>query len=140
MRTNLPINQKKQFKYSITFSSWDEDSLEAGETNDRGFEVKDDTDTIGEILYLANDRYGIYYPLSFGGWESTEPEQDTDYWEKGINKYYTLHITNTDGTDITQEENDFITFLLSNGRYEINKFREYAIGGIVGGAIAVGIG
>lgn len=140
MKNNLPISQDKEFKYSITFSSWDEESLEAGETNDIGFEVQEDSDTIGEILSLANERYGIYYPLSFGIWESTEPEEDKDFFEKGIRKYYTLHITNEDGTEISQEENDFITFLLSNGRYEIDKFSEYAIGGIVGGAIAVGVG
>lgn len=140
MKNNLPINKDKQFKYSITFSSWDEESLEAGQTDDLGFEIKDDVNNIGEILHLANDRYGIYYPLTFGGWESTEPEENTDYFERGINKYYTLHVKNVDGTDISQEENDFITFLLSDGRYEINKFRDYAVGGVVIGAIAVGIG
>jgi len=140
MENNLPISQNKEFKYSITYSSWNEEDLEAGDTNNRGYEVKDDIDTIGDILHLANDRYGIYYPMSWGGWESTEPQEDTDYIEKGIRKYYTLHITNVDGTDISQEENDFITFLLSNGRYEINKFREYSVGGVVIGSIAVGIG
>jgi hypothetical protein len=140
MRNNLPISPKKKFKYSITFQSFDEESLEAGDSFDRGFEVQDDTDTIGDILYKANTTYGIYYPLSFGGWESTEPDEDRDFWEKGIRKYYFLHITNEDGTEISQEENDFITFLLSDGRYEIDKFRDYAVGGIVLGAVALGVG
>jgi hypothetical protein len=140
MRNDLPISPKKKFKYSITFQSFDEESLEAGDSFDRGFEVQDDTDTIGDILYKANTTYGIYYPLSFGGWESTEPDEDRDFWEKGIRKYYFLHITNEDGTEISQEENDFITFLLSDGRYEIDKFRDYAVGGIVLGAVALGVG
>jgi hypothetical protein len=140
MRNDLPISGKKKFKYSITFTSWDEESLEMGETDNRGYEIEDDIDAIGDILYKANTTYGIYYPLSFGGWESTEPEEDRDFWEKGIRKYYALHITNEDGTEISQEENDFITYLLSDGRYEIDKFRDYAVGGIVLGSIALGVG
>jgi hypothetical protein len=79
-------------------------------------------------------------PVSFGTWESTEPEQDRDFFEKGIRKYYALHLTNEDGTEISQEENDFISFLLSDGHYEIDKFRDYAVGGIVLGSIALGVG
>jgi hypothetical protein len=140
MINELPISPKKNFKYSITFQSWDEESLEIGETDDKGYEVEETTDTIGEILYEANTTYGIYMPVSFGYWESTEPEENRDFFEKGIRKYYALHITNEDGTDISQEESDFISFLLSDGRYEIDKFREYAVGGIVLGSIALGVG
>lgn len=130
---NLPINSDKKFKYSITFSNWDNESLEIGETDDKGFEYQDEIDNIGEILYLANDQYGIDTPTSFGSWESSQPKEDADFYEKGINKYYTLHIHNLDGSDISQEENDFISFLLSDGRLEINKFREYAVGGLLQG-------
>ncbi len=130
---NIPINSDKKFKYSITFSNWDNESLEIGETDDKGFEYQDEIDAIGEILYLANDQYGIDTPTSFGSWESSQPKEDADFYEKGINKYYTLHIHNLDGSDISQEENDFISFLLSDGRLEINKFREYAVGGLLQG-------
>jgi hypothetical protein len=140
MRNDLPISPNKKFKYSISFESWDEESLEAGQSDVRGYEIEGDIDTIGDILNKANTTYGIYYPLSFGGWESTEPEEDRDFWEKGIHKYYALHITNEDGTQISQEESDFISFLLSDGRYEIDKFRDYAVGGIVLGAVALGVG
>ena len=68
MRNNLPISPKKKFKYSITFQSFDEESLEIGETDDKGYEVEETTDTIGEILYEANTTYGIYMPVSFGIW------------------------------------------------------------------------
>ena len=140
MRNDLPISPKKKFKYSISFESWDEESLEAGQSDVRGYEVEDDTDFIGDILYKANTTYGIYMPVSFGTWESTEPNEDRDFWEKGIRKYYALHITNEDGTEISQEESDFISFLLSDGHYEIDKFRDYAVGGIVLGSIALGVG
>jgi hypothetical protein len=140
MRNDLPISPKKKFKYSISFESFDEESLEAGQSDVRGFEIQNDTDAIGDILMLANTTYGIYMPVSFGTWESTEPIENTDFWERGIRKYYALHLTNEDGTEISQEENDFISFLLSDGRYEIDKFSNYAVGGIVIGSVVLGIG
>jgi hypothetical protein len=140
MRNDLPISPNKNFKYSISVESWDEDSLEVGETDDRGYVVEDAVEEIGDILLQANTTYGIYMPFAFGRWESTQPDEDADFYEKGISKFYTLYITNEDGSEITDEENDFITFLLSDGRYEINKFRDYAVGGIVLGAIALGVG
>lgn len=140
MKNDLPISPNKKFKYSITFQSWDEESLEIGETDDKGFDVENEVESIGDILYSANTTYGIYYPVSFGIWESTEPVEDSKFYEKGIRTYYSLHISNEDGTPISEEENSFITFLLSDGRYEIDKFREFAIGGIVLGSIALGVG
>ena len=140
MINNLPISPNKKFKYSITFQSFNEESLEAGDSLDNGYEIEQTIDLIGDILYEANTRYGIYMPVSFGTWESTEPEQDRDFFEKGISKYYALHLTNEDGTEISKEESDFISFLLSDGRYEIDKFRDYAVGGIVLGAIVLGVG
>ena len=136
----LPINENKKFKYSIYFQSFDEESLEAGSSLESGYEKIESVDTIGDILYLANSVYGIYYPVSFGVWESTEPLTDKDYFEKGIKKYFSLHIQNEDGTDISDEENEFVTFLLSDGRYNSSAFEQYAVGGIVLGTIAVGIG
>jgi len=140
MKNDLPISPKKKFKYSITFQSFDEETFLEGDYLDNGFEVEDDKDTIGEILYKANTTYGIYMPVSFGTWESTEPLENRDFFEKGIRKYFALHLTNEDGTEISQEENDFISYLLSDGRYEIDKFRDYAVGGIVLGAVALGVG
>ena len=69
---NLPIKSDKKFKYSTTFQTFDEESLEVGETLNHGFIETDEVDTIGEILYEANSDYGIYMPVSFGTWESTQ--------------------------------------------------------------------
>ena len=123
MRNDLPISPKKKFKYSISFESWDEESLEAGQSDVRGYEVEDDTDTIGDILYKANTTYGIYMPVSFGTWESTEPEQDRDFFEKGIRKYYALHLTNEDGTEISEEENDFIKVRMTKNRLIYSNYK-----------------
>ena len=140
MEKNLPINKDQKFKYSITFQSTNEESRELGDFSKKGFVVEDELAEIGDILYKANTDYGIYYPLSFGVWESTSPDENKDYYEKGIHTYYSLHITNEDGTEISQEQNDFITFLLSDGRYNASAFESYAVGGIVLGSIALGVG
>jgi len=140
MMRALPINENKKFKYSIYFQSFDEESLEAGSSLESGYEKIESVDTIGDILYLANSVYGIYMPVSFGNWESTEPLSDKDYYEKGISKYFSIHISNEDGIDISDEENEFITFLLSDGKYNSSAFEQYAVGGIVLSAIAVGVG
>jgi hypothetical protein len=140
MKNQLPISENKKFKYSISFESWDEESLEMGETDNRGYEYQDEVANIGDILFKANTEYGIYYPSSFGNWESTEPLEDRDFFEKGIRKYFYLHIINEDGTEISNEENDFITFLLSDGRYNSDKFEQFAVGGIVLGSIIIGVG
>jgi hypothetical protein len=132
MDKKAPFSSSKKFEYSITYSSWDEESLEMGETDDKGYEVEPEVENISEILYKSFDKYGIYYPVSIGTWESTEPKEDTDFYEKGIRKYYVLHLRNEDGTEISEEDNDFITHLLSNGQYNREYFEEYAFGGLLG--------
>lgn len=141
MEKKLPISKNKKFIYSITYQHTDEESSELGEYKEIGFEVEKSTDTIGKILKLANENYNIYYPISVGNWESTSPVEDRDYWEKGIHKFYVLHINNEDGTSISEEENNFITYLLSNGQYNSEEFEEFYLGGlIIGGLIGGYIG
>jgi hypothetical protein len=134
------ISQSRLFKYSITFQETTEESREVSDFSDSGFIIENETDEIGDILKLAQQTYGIYYPISFGGWESTTPEHNAKYFEKGIETYYALFIKNEDGTDITEEEYDFITFLLSDGNYNKSEFTDYAVGGVVLGALALGVG
>ena len=134
------IKANRVYKYSISYQEITEESREYGEISDDGFIIENETDEIGNLLKLAVETYGIYYPVAFGWWESTNPVENKDYFEKGIETYYILHITNEDGTNITEKEYDFITFLLSDGNYNKDEFTEYAVGGIVAGALALGIG
>lgn len=134
------IKANRVFKYSITFQETNEESRELSDFSDSGFIIENETDEIGDILKLAQQTYGIYYPISFGAWESTTPEHNAKYFEKGIETYYALFIKNEDGTDITEEEYDFITFLLSDGNYNKSEFTDYAVGGVVLGALALGVG
>jgi len=134
------IKANRVFKYSISFQATNEESREVSDFSDSGFIIENETDEIGDILKLAQQTYGIYYPIAFGVWESTSPEQNAKYFEKGIETYYGLFIKNEDGTDITEEEYDFITFLLSDGNYNKSEFTDYAVGGVVLGALALGVG
>lgn len=134
------IKANRVFKYSITFQETNQESREVSDFSDSGFIIENETDEIGDILKLAQQTYGIYYPISFGAWESTTPEHNAKYFEKGIETYYALFIKNEDGTDITEEEYDFITFLLSDGNYNKSEFTDYAVGGVVLGALALGVG
>lgn len=134
------IKANRVYKYSISYQEITEESREYGEISDDGFIIENETDEIGNLLKLAVETYGIYYPVAFGWWESTNPVENKNYFEKGIETYYILHITNEDGTNITEKEYDFITFLLSDGNYNKDEFTEYAVGGIVAGALALGIG
>lgn len=134
------IKANRVFKYSITFQETNEESREVSDFSDSGFIIENETDEIGDILKLAQQTYGIYYPISFGAWESTTPEHNAKYFEKGIETYYALFIKNEDGTAITEEEYDFITFLLSDGNYNKSEFTDYAVGGVVLGALALGVG
>lgn len=134
------IKANKVFKYSITFQETNDESREVSDFSDSEFIIENKTDEIGDILKLAKQTYGIYYPIAFGVWESTTPEQNAKYFEKGIETYYGLFIKNEDGTDITEEEYDFITFLLSDGNYNKSEFTDYAVGGVVLGALALGVG
>ena len=128
-----PIMGDYKMEYSITYSSFDEDSLEVGESLDSGYEVEPEVETMSEILHMAYRDYGIYSPVSIGRWESTIPLENRDYFEKGISKYFTLHIKNEDGTEISEEVNDFITLLLSEGKFHRDYFSEYFLGGLLGG-------
>ena len=139
MGRKAPFKSSKKFEYSITYSFYDEESLEFGESFDSGYEVEPEVESISEILYTAWGKYGIYYPVSIGTWEATDVPEDRDFYEKGIRKYYFLHLKNEDGTEISEEDNDFVTHILSNGEYNREYFEEFALGGFLSGSTNEGL-
>lgn len=126
-----PNIKNKEFKYSITYAITTPESLENGDYEEQGFEVEPEESPIGDILRSAHFTYGIYSPIAIGRWESTEPVSDRNHFEKGESKYFTLHLTNADGTEITEEEHEFITYLLSNGEYDLSDYEDFGFGGSV---------
>lgn len=111
----------KEFIYSITYEELD--PSEGGEEEnddwtDSGFEVENTTSRLGFIIEIAKSN-GISEPSSSQPssgmwWSSNDPEQSRDFFERGIQKFYSLHIKNLDGTPLSKEESGFITKLLKS--------------------------
>lgn len=128
---NMPFDSTKNFKYSITYTESTEESSEYGDYSDQGYEVERQEAEIGDILHQAHSNYGIYSPTSLGSWESTSPLADRNHFEKGVDKYFQLHVMDVDGSPISEKEHDFITHLLSEGKYHADDFEEYGFGGLL---------
>lgn len=147
MKSILPFKGDDVLEYSITYTETTPESLENGDFSDRGFVVDSSVESLSEILSLANGKYGIYSPTQIGSWESTNPLEDKEYFEKSVSKYFQLHIKNEDGSKLSKEEHDFITALLNNGKYSENEDDDlyewsdgtnYSLGGWVFGSLIGG--
>lgn len=155
MSTELkyPMKGTDTFLYSVTFHETTPESLEDGDFSDSGFEVEEQE---AELVDILNDGYSKYYthsPSASAWWESTEPVTDRNHYENGVNRYYNLHVKHTDGTPLTQEEHDFITALMNDGKYRNDGEEWYAWGGqakygvggfiigtLLGGFVGFGLG
>lgn len=114
----------KKYQYSVTYQTITPESAENGDFDDSGFEVEKTIDELQDILQEAVNRYYIHEPSSTKNgkpvsgtwWSSVSPNTDRDYFEKGIEKYYSLHVSNIDGTELSDEEAQLITNKLKEGR------------------------
>lgn len=82
-----------QTPYIINCQTVTEDSSRDGDYNDC-FEQESGTATVKDIIRDAVNTYGIRsLPVRVvcNWFASTSPQQDRDFFEKGIEKYYTLH-------------------------------------------------
>lgn len=114
------IEGNKKFLYSITYQLVTPESAEHGDYEKQGYEVEKQEAELQDILRDAVNNYGIYSTtgtISAGiSFESLTPDHDRDYFEKGHEKYYTLHITHLDGSDLNYDESSFVANKLSEGR------------------------
>jgi hypothetical protein len=134
--------------YSITYDLVTPESASEGGYAENGYVVEPTEGELQDILLESNRDYGIYKPVGVGVFVNTQAPEDKDYFEKGHEKYYTLTITKSDGSKLNQEELDFVTALLNEGKYyfdeESNRFYEwggspkYGIGGWIGGTLIGG--
>ena len=74
------IEGRKQFNYCVTFESWNEEAIEAGETYKKGFETSPTNGNIDDILNVMCD-YSLNI-IEFGLLQNSEPEYNKDYTEK----------------------------------------------------------
>ncbi len=100
------------YVWGSTYEVWDEETLEAGDTDDRGWEHEyEDNGPYKSLADLLQDIPGH----SWLEWSSSDPgprdwiisEDDQDY-RSGDRTQYSLHIKHADGTPLTQSEVNFI--------------------------------
>ena len=115
------ISGDKKYQYGITFQLVTPESAEEGDYEEQGWEREYEEAELQDILKDAVNRYGIHEPsssdvTSHTWWSSVMPDENKDYWEKGHEKYYSLHVKNVDGSDISDDEAKFINSKLKEGR------------------------
>lgn len=106
-----------QFLYSITYQTVTPESAEHGDYADQGFIVEKESGTLEEIAREAKNRYGIYSntssPAVASSWASVDPERD---YQSGEETYYNLHVRNVDGSELSEEQIQFINQYLEDYR------------------------
>lgn len=112
----------KEYLYAVTYEIITPESSEQGDAEGRGWEVNYTKDTLENIISIGKHTYGVNEPSSSVPhtdmwWSSTSPDNNRNYFEKGEEKYYSLHIKHLDNTKLTTQEASFINKLLtSNNR------------------------
>jgi hypothetical protein len=86
----------KKYKMNKTYETWDEESVEAGETDDKGFEYQDkEFDSLWAMADEIRDAGATEPSDSSAGprtWYSTvDPEYSRAHIEKGKDTYYSFH-------------------------------------------------
>lgn len=102
-----PVSPKSGFIYRVTYDAWDEEALEAGDTDDKGWKVEqtEPYDTLDELLRNASRE------ASWVSWGDSHPSASSSITSEGeyenrtgLQTYYTLFIERTDGKPLTTEQ------------------------------------
>lgn len=112
------LSDEPMFLVSKTYEVWDEAALEAGETNERGYEFQDEQMSPADLeRELVSEPYGEWSNSDNTGWLNTNSRiEDRDYFEKGLEKNYSLHFKKLDGSELDPADYAFINKLLKGGR------------------------
>lgn len=106
---NAPPNWKG-YDVSITYETWDEESLEIGETDDKGWYLEDDNyETLQDVVDSVRNYNWVNWSSSNPGprdWISSEAEVDM---RSGERTTYNLFIERDDGKPLSSEEISFIS-------------------------------
>jgi hypothetical protein len=112
------LSDEPMFLVSKTYEIWDEEAMEAGDTDDKGYEFQDQQMSPAELeKELVSEPYGEWSNSTGTGWINTiDRIYDRDYFEKGVEKKYALHFKKLDGSELEPEDYAFINKLLKGGR------------------------
>lgn len=102
-------NESTRFVVSISFEVWTEEAREAGEPEQRGWQVENETMEPDELKAIARD-LGIGAAASSAPSEGTYfvsevPSEDRAHFERGEDRYFALHVHTVDG--YTPDAEDF---------------------------------
>lgn len=108
------LSDKPMFLVNKTYEIITQESAEDSDVEDSGFEFKDEPMSPEELKYeLSQENYLEWSNSDKTGWLSTvTPVEDRDYFEKGIEKYYSLHFKKLDGSPLEKKDYAFIDSLL----------------------------
>jgi len=104
------LQDSPPWTYSVTYSRWDEEALEAGDTDDKGFEIEDAE--VEDLEELLSDVEGI---ANWVEWSSSPPDghswiiSEGDQDPSGEITNYALHIKRPDGQPLSKNEIATIT-------------------------------
>lgn len=89
------------FNVSVTYEVVTDESAEAGEAQERGYEHEKEDFDVDELRRLIRD-YGFSEPstsaLSDRMWfSSTSPREDRAYFEQGESRFFSLHLHSVNG-------------------------------------------
>lgn len=82
------------FRVSKTYETWDEEALDAGDTDAKGYEYEDEPMSLREVLREL-DRGGFHEVEDVGDVvraRTTDPVRNRAHFERGLDTYYGLHI------------------------------------------------
>lgn len=102
------MKQPLQFVMSETYETWDEEAVEIGETNDRGFNFEDEVYELDDLQdYL--DREGFIHasesPVSSSRvWLSTESDTDFSSGDRTIKSIHCSKVLDGDGKELTDAQ------------------------------------
>jgi len=105
--------QWKGYYFKMTYETWDEEAIEAGDTDDRGWLIRksEKFDTLEELLddsdvsYKSWIEWSSSHPNPAHDWLISEDEQD---YSSGERTQYSLWIERGDRAKLSREEMEFI--------------------------------
>jgi len=110
-----PVRSSEGYIYRIAYETWDEEALEAGETDDRGWEEEESSvyETLDELLRSVSMsanwlEWSDSHP-SAGSWIVSQDDQD---FRTGDRTIKSLFISRTDGRDLTTAQLKYIDKVL----------------------------
>lgn len=102
--------KEDSFTVSVFYEKWTPEDTEAGEPGERGVEVEREVVDADKLKEYGRD-YGMSEPsatdptMTPNIWfSSTSPTEDREHFEKGINKFYSLHVHDVNGHEPDAED------------------------------------